>query len=142
MERVFIDTNAIIELFRNNEGVKEFFRKVEDGQIEGLTNTIVFLETLHVYAILKTDQGPMNLKKRPHILKSIDFSPVLKLFTILKILPVNSISMEDVVEIIQKYGLLPNDALIVATCKHYGIKKIATFDEDFKRVDFLDVIEL
>ncbi len=70
MERVFIDTNAIIELFRNNEGVKEFFRKVEDGQIEGLTNTIVFLETLHVYAILKTDQGPMNLKKRPHILKS------------------------------------------------------------------------
>ncbi len=50
--------------------------------------------------------------------------------------------MEDVVEIIQKYGLLPNDALIVATCKYYGIKKIATFDEDFKRVDFLDVIEL
>ncbi len=40
------------------------------------------------------------------------------------------------------YGLLPNDALIVATCKYYGIKKIATFDEDFKRVDFLEVVEL
>ncbi|MEM0266431.1 MAG: PIN domain-containing protein [Archaeoglobaceae archaeon] len=23
----------------------------------------------------------------------------------------------------KKYGLLPNDALIAATCKHYGIKK-------------------
>ncbi|WP_230972195.1 PIN domain-containing protein [Archaeoglobus neptunius] len=43
--------------------------------------------------------------------------------------------------IIEKYKLLPNDALIAATCKHYGIKKIATFDEDFKRVDFLEVIE-
>ena len=26
----------------------------------------------------------------------------------------------------------PNDALIAATCKHYGIKNIATFDSDFK----------
>ena len=26
----------------------------------------------------------------------------------------------------EKYNLLPNDALIVATCKYYGIKKIAT----------------
>ena len=39
-----------------------------------------------------------------------------------------------------KYKLLPNDALIVATCKHYGINKIATFDPDFKRVDFLEII--
>ncbi len=45
-------------------------------------------------------------------------------------------------EIIKKYRLLPNDALIAATCKHYGIKKIATFDEDFKRVDFLEVLEV
>ena len=40
----------------------------------------------------------------------------------------------------EKYGLLPNDALITATCKHYGIDKVATFDPDFKRVDFLEVI--
>ena len=38
------------------------------------------------------------------------------------------------------YKLLPNDALIAATCKHYGIKNIATFDSDFDSVDFLDVI--
>jgi len=36
----------------------------------------------------------------------------------------------------------PNDALIAATCKHYGIKNIATFDSDFERVDFLDVVTL
>ncbi len=41
----------------------------------------------------------------------------------------------------QKYNLLPNDALIAATCRHYGIK-IATFDDDFKRVDFLEVVEI
>ena len=40
------------------------------------------------------------------------------------------------------YHLLPNDALIAATCKHHGIRKIATFDPDFKRVDFLEMLEL
>ncbi len=47
-----------------------------------------------------------------------------------------------VFEIMNKYRLLPNDALIAAACKFYGIKKIATFDEDFKRVDFLEVVGL
>ena len=45
-------------------------------------------------------------------------------------------------EILKKYDLLPNDALIAATCRHYGIKKIATFDEDFERVDFLEIVEI
>jgi len=42
----------------------------------------------------------------------------------------------------EKYYLLPNDALIVATCRDHGIRRMATFDEDFKRVDFLDVLEI
>nr|WP_257640101.1 MULTISPECIES: PIN domain-containing protein [Archaeoglobus] len=50
--------------------------------------------------------------------------------------------MESSVELAFEFGLLPNDALIAATCKHFGIKKIATFDEDFRRVDFLEVVEL
>ncbi|WP_372864793.1 PIN domain-containing protein [Pyrococcus kukulkanii] len=43
-------------------------------------------------------------------------------------------------EVMKKYKLLPNDALIAITCRHYGIKTIATFDEDFKRVKFLKVV--
>ena len=51
----------------------------------------------------------------------------------------NAILVRNVAE---KYGLLPNDAVIAATCKHHGINKIATFDSDFKRVDFLETITL
>ena len=36
--------------------------------------------------------------------------------------------------------LMPNDAVIAATCKFYGIKKLATFDNDFNRVDFLESV--
>ncbi|MBU7010258.1 MAG: PIN domain-containing protein [Theionarchaea archaeon] len=40
------------------------------------------------------------------------------------------------------FSLLPNDALIAATCKFYGIRRIATYDKDFEKVDFLKVFVL
>ena len=57
------------------------------------------------------------------------------------ILPTNEI-VNDWSEIMQKYRLLPYDALIVSTCIFNGIRDIATFDKDFKRVDLLDVLDL
>ena len=35
-------------------------------------------------------------------------------------------------ELLKRFHLFPNDAVIAATCKHFGIPKIATFDGDFK----------
>ncbi len=58
----------------------------------------------------------------------------------LKVLEIKHEIFMSSVKISKRYGLLPNDALIAATCKHYGINKIATFDPDFKRVDFLEII--
>ncbi len=42
--------------------------------------------------------------------------------------------------IAREYGLLPNDALIAGTCRHYGVSTIATFDDNFKRIPWLKVI--
>jgi predicted nucleic acid-binding protein len=42
-----------------------------------------------------------------------------------------------ILEMIRSYRLLPADAVIAAACKYNGITKIATFDSDFDRVDFL-----
>jgi len=40
----------------------------------------------------------------------------------------------------RSWDLLPGDALIAITARHYGIDTILTFDEDFKRVPWLKVI--
>jgi len=55
---------------------------------------------------------------------------------------ITNLPLTEFFEIFENYNLLPNDALIAATCKYYGINKIATFDGDFKRVDFLEVVEV
>ncbi len=50
-------------------------------------------------------------------------------------------NLEMISDIITKYRRMPNDAIIAATCQHYGIKCIATFDSDFKRVEFLEIVD-
>ena len=49
-------------------------------------------------------------------------------------------TIEEIHETMIKYRLLPGDAIIALTCKHYGINTILTFDEDFKKIPWLEVI--
>jgi predicted nucleic acid-binding protein len=48
----------------------------------------------------------------------------------------------EMVDIMEKYNLLPNDALIAATCRAYGIAKVASFDSDLENLDFIEIIKL
>ena len=49
-------------------------------------------------------------------------------------------SPRELLEIITEYNLPPSDAIIVLTCKHYGIDTILTFDKDFKNIPWLNTI--
>ncbi len=46
----------------------------------------------------------------------------------------DSSNLSAITEIARTYALLPNDALIVATCREHTIPKIATFDRDFSKI--------
>ncbi|HSA38693.1 MAG TPA: PIN domain-containing protein [Methanoregula sp.] len=55
------------------------------------------------------------------------------LFSDLVIVP-DSMNLKLIGEIARAHALLPNDALIVATCREHAIPKIASFDRDFGRI--------
>ncbi len=42
-------------------------------------------------------------------------------------------------ECAREYNLFPRDALHAACCRSYGIKRMATNDGDFLRIEFLDI---
>jgi len=46
----------------------------------------------------------------------------------------DSSNLSAISEIARTHALLPNDALIVATCREHAIPKIATFDRDFSKI--------
>jgi predicted nucleic acid-binding protein len=54
-------------------------------------------------------------------------------------LPIND-NLDDWSNAMIRYNLMPNDAMIVSTCIKHEISKIATFDRDFLRVDWMSVI--
>ena len=57
----------------------------------------------------------------------------------ISILPIND-DPDDWSNAMIRYNLLPNDTMIASTCRKHEIFKIATFDSDFLRVDWLSVI--
>ena len=103
---------------------------------------LLILTYIYVFLKLITGKSSFELKKEPELVKSKvpELKKVEDLINITENLPINEVIEEVASRVILQYGLLPNDALIAATCKHYGINKIATFDPDFKRVDFLEVV--
>ena len=135
--KVFFDSNVFLKHLAGVEDAKKLIDKVEHGEWKGYINDIVISEVVYGYLRLALNVSRYKLRKyivkytkRVKELLEQDLYP---LFTDFEHLPAN-IGIEDLIEYMTKYKLLPNDALIVATCRAYNIENIATFDEDFKRV--------
>ena len=140
---VLIDSNVIISFLIQSDKTDEA-RKLLEKIDEPVTILNVVEETIYIgLSLIYGVRGPKlkeEIKKglndtAKYFLKSLE--SFLVDFEVKLVEPPNKVNL--LIEIIEKYGLLPNDALIAATCKLYGLR-IATFDEDFRRVEFLEVI--
>jgi len=138
--KVFFDSNVFLKFLEGEEKAKILIEKVINEEWIGFINHIVVSEVLYGYIRAISGLGKYELKRKFPKLE-IDISPVFDILENFVLLSI-TFDLHLVLEIMNKYRLLPNDALIAATCKYYGIKKIATFDEDFKRIDFLEIIEV
>ena len=141
MNGVFVDSNIFLKILEGNLEVRnKFLELCKDSKV--FRNSIIYSEVIYVFLKLITGKSSSKLKKAPEVVKSMahELKRAEALINIAENLPINDIIEEEATRVIQQYGLLPNDALIAATCKHYGIKKIATFDPDFERIDFLVII--
>ena len=141
MNGVFVDSNVIIHHLAGDNKSKEIIENVESGGDTGYINQIVVSEVIFICLKLKTKKSAFELKKSPDIVKKVDLKNVYELLDIFIELPSDKGITRSAEDVIARYGLLPNDALIAATCKHHGIKKLATFNGDFKQVDFVEIIK-
>ncbi len=147
---VFLDSSVIMGYFMGREDAR---RVVESG-LEFAINDVVYSEV--AFGLLRARyhevrgtysfydmkrrlaEGDESLSSAYVIIE--DFLRVLEGESRLRFLPVTRRVVEAASAVAKAFGLLPNDALIAATCRHYGIGTIATFDEDFRRVPWLRVV--
>jgi len=149
-EVIFLDSSVILRYFLGDSTAKDI---IEDS-LRLAINAIVFSEvSFNLLKLLYIEKyGGYRFYDMKSSLSMLDYD-ILKGYKTfhsfldelsnedrLVFLPVTMEVVKEASEIAIKYGLLPNDSLIVATCKHYGIDTIATFDEDFKKIPWLKVV--
>ncbi|MCE4623817.1 MAG: PIN domain-containing protein [Caldisphaeraceae archaeon] len=147
VKRAYIDTSFILAILLETEKSSIAQQVLEtygefDLIISGIAvNEALYVATYEYYRLKGRIKGRHGLRKLiakqgypKEVIDTIDSS--------LKDLNVEIISdyfeYNEYLRMLQEYKLLPNDAQIALTCRHHNIKTILTFDEDFKRVPWLN----
>ena len=141
--KVLYDSNVLIKYLAGDEKARTLVKKVIIGEWDGYITGTIARETIYLYLRLALDVSRYKLKelipKQDEKVKNLleeDVRPLLSLFNL--ITPETSI--EELFNLIESYGLLPNDALIAIAALKHDISTIATFDEDFRRIPWLMAI--
>ncbi len=149
VDRTYIDTSIILAILLETEKsslAQDILEAYSEYKlvISGIAiNEALYVATYEYYRLKGEIKGKHGLRK----LIARKGYPKEVLDTInsfLKDLDVEIIGDHyehtEYLKLLREYKLLPNDAQIALTCKHYAIGTILTFDEDFKRVPWLKVI--
>lgn len=147
---VFLDSSILIEYYKGSqielldtllnerslESLTVSSRETLEGEIirpEPEFVTLYISQTVlseYLFQCLKLDTGkaPLTLKesgKIPEVISLSDHAEFLGQFTYL---PDASDIIDLAPDMMEKYNLLPNDALILSICKTNGIKALASYD--------------
>jgi len=147
---LFLDTNATLYYLHDVKPYSQIVEDIISGEDELYTSIRVLDEA--IFTIVRTKawikQGIRRIEKlREYIQKhgynyfEEDLNELQKFLRETNIDVVeDKATPQELIETARKYHLLPADALMALTCKHYSIDTVLTFDEDFKRVPWLKVV--
>ncbi len=149
MNGIFIDTSIFYNILFKTSLTQTARRLLEDHEdrkfYTSLTvvNELLYIATRKYYQATGEVRGPYSLRR----LIAGKGYPKLIVDGIHRLLEdlevevlIENVVYQDMIEFANRLKLLPSDAIIALTCKHYGIDTILTFDEDFKRVPWLKAI--
>ncbi len=147
-DMVYIDTSIILSILLETEEYQVAEDVIESFQDEifvtsGMAlNEAFYVATFEYYRQRGLVRGRYSLRetirKQGYPREVVDLITGLVNNLHIKILE-DYHDFKEYIQVMITYRLLPNDAQIALTCRHYGIDTILTFDEDFKRVPWLKV---
>jgi uncharacterized protein len=139
---IFLDTSFIIPLIietGTTQKARDFYASAPGSCAASMS---VYEETFFVglrliardeFGISGTAMLKEHIRDEGYGFADEFISHLNDLFSGLVIVP-DSTNLKLIGEIACTHALLPNDALIVATCREHAIPKIASFDRDFARI--------
>ena len=132
--KALIDSSVFIENFKGNKKANFLLLKSIEF-FEVYINSIIFSEVVYKVIGLKDNKSPLTLKSKGNIRKVLEEKDLIIYFDLILQFGVLDLNMEInkiSIRLMNKYNLLPNDSLIIASCKYHNIKCLVSLDEDFK----------
>jgi predicted nucleic acid-binding protein len=110
MNGVFVDSNIFLKILEGDVTIKNSLLTLalENNLFR---NTIVYSEVTYVFLRLSTDKKSFELKNLPELIKSksSELKKVTSLLDIADNLPITNTVEKTSIDLMKKYGLLPND---------------------------------
>lgn len=127
---ILLDSSILIQ-YAKNKKVELLERLMNDNSFSCHISETIVSEFYFQFLKLSTDRAPLTLQSSG-IIKSVLKNNENYLFiNLFEFLPTDRSIIGEVPELMKKYNLLPNDAIILATCKIHNITKLASHDSDF-----------
>lgn len=127
---IFLDSFILIE-YAKNKKVKLLDTIMEDNSSSCYINETVVSEFYFQFLKLSISKAPATLHSSNSIRSVLDNNKNYLFINLFEFIPNNRSIIEKVPYFMSKYNLLPNDAIILATCKLHNITKIASHNSDF-----------
>ncbi|WP_456421952.1 type II toxin-antitoxin system VapC family toxin [Thermococcus sp.] len=131
-KRVLIDSNVFVEYLKGNSTAMKMLSSLLSEDYELFINAIIYSEVVFLFLSKSTGLSAFTLKKKPMVVMNSGVEKVIKFLSQFKVAEINDVVLQTASEIIKKHGLLPNDAVILATAKVYDMC-LATLDSDFEK---------
>ena len=123
---VLTDSSLLIEYVKETK--TELLEFLAGSETVLYINSAVLSEFFYHYVAVKGKKSPLSLKSSRQIgdhLEHAEYSVFLQQFGFLE---AGARLVEDVPRLMKKHNLLPNDALILATCLSHKIPYLASYD--------------
>ncbi len=128
--RIFLDSSILIE-YAKNKRVKLLDTLFDDNSSSCYINETVVSEFYFQFLKLCTNKAPATLHSSNSIKSVLENNKNHLFINLFEFLPGDRSIIERVPQLMSKYNLLPNDAIILAACKIHNITKLASHDSDF-----------
>jgi len=147
---VFVDANIFIYHFAGRSAeCSAFLRRIEAGEVQGLTGPVSLLEVVHRLMMFEAASHRPAMKgspaaflaRRPDLVRELS----MYYFSVLaipkfgvQVIPLPPDFLTASQEFRQSYGLPVNDSLVAMHMRQEGLSLLASADEAFDRVKGID----
>ena len=127
--KIFIDSSILIEYEKQSQ--TEFFETLVAEGHQLYLNIIVASEYLYRLIAIRGGKSPLTICENGKIAETLVGHDTSEFLSSVSFLHVPPEAIPVGIELMKQYNLLPNDAMILATCKLESIPILASYDSDF-----------